>query len=161
MNKYSTIEEYKKLAEDNNVPLIPEAMLEMRARFSKAFVDINNGIVVAVVRKDGSFALTEDMEKTLSNIKPLTMKETNSALKLDYEVDDLLDKINEKGIDSKTGKVIVEIDEKYFRPTEVDQLLGDYSKANKVLGWQPKYTVEQLCQEMVQYDYDRFSNSIK
>lgn len=69
--------------------------------------------------------------------------------------------INEKGIDSKTGKVIVEIDEKYFRPTEVDQLLGDYSKANKVLGWQPKYTVEQLCQEMVQYDYDRFSNSIK
>jgi len=104
LNKYSTIEEYKKLAEDNNVPLIPEAMLEMRARFSKAFVDINNGIVVAVVRKDGSFALTEDMEKTLSNIKPLTMKETNSALKLDYEVDDLLDKINEKGIESLTTR---------------------------------------------------------
>jgi hypothetical protein len=104
LNKYSTIEEYKKLGEDNNVPLIPEAMLEMRARFSKAFVDINNGIVVAVVRKDGSFALTEDMEKTLSNIKPLTMKETNSALKLDYEVDDLLDKINEKGIESLTTR---------------------------------------------------------
>lgn len=104
MNKYSTIKEYKKLAEDNNVPLIPEAMLEMRARFSKAFVDINNGIVVAVVRKDGSFALTEDMEKILSNIKPLTMKETNSAVKLDYEVDDLLDKINEKGIESLTTR---------------------------------------------------------
>lgn len=104
LNKYSTIKEYKKLAEDNNVPLIPEAMLEMRARFSKAFVDINNGIVVAVVRKDGSFALTEDMEKILSNIKPLTMKETNSAVKLDYEVDDLLDKINEKGIESLTTR---------------------------------------------------------
>jgi hypothetical protein len=104
LNKYSTIEEYKKLAEDNNVPLIPEAMIEMRAKFSKAFIDIKNGIVVAVVRKDGTFALTEDMEKSLSNIKPLTMKESNSALKLDYEVDDLLDKINEKGIESLTTR---------------------------------------------------------
>jgi hypothetical protein len=104
LNKYSTIEEYKKLAEDNNVPLIPEAMIEMRAKFSKAFIDIKNGIVVAVVRKDGTFALTEDMEKSLSNIKPLTMKESNSALKLDYEVDDLLDKINEKGIESLTKR---------------------------------------------------------
>ena len=104
LNKYSTIEEYKKLAEDNNVPLIPEAMIEMRAKFSKAYVDIKNGIVVAVVRKDGSFALTEDMEKSLSNIQPLTMKESSSAMKLDYEIDDLLDKINEKGINSLTTR---------------------------------------------------------
>jgi hypothetical protein len=104
LNKYSTIEEYKKLAEDNNIPLIPEAMIEMRAKFSKAYVDIKNGIVVAVVRKDGSFALTEDMEKTLSNIQPLTMKESNSTMKLDYEIDDLLDKINEKGINSLTAR---------------------------------------------------------
>jgi len=104
LNKYSTIEEYKKLAEDNNIPLIPEAMIEMRAKFSKAYVDIKNGIVVAVVRKDGSFALTEDMEKSLSNIQPLTMKESNSAMKLDYEIDDLLDKINEKGINSLTAR---------------------------------------------------------
>ena len=104
LNKYSTIEEYKKLAEDNNVPLIPEAMIEMRAKFSKAYVDIKNGIVVAVVRKDGSFALTEDMEKSLSNIQPLTMKESSSAMKLDYEIDDLLDKINGKGINSLTTR---------------------------------------------------------
>ena len=104
LNKYSTIEEYKKLAEDNNVPLIPEAMIEMRAKFSKAYVDIKNGIVVAVVRKDGSFALTEDMEKSLSNIQPLTMKESSSAMKLDYEIDDLLDKRNEKGINSLTTR---------------------------------------------------------
>jgi hypothetical protein len=104
LNKYSTIEEYKKLAEDNNIPLIPESMIEMRAKFSKAYVDIKNGIVVAVVRKDGSFALTEDMEKTLSNIQPLTMLESNSTMKLDYEIDDLLDKINEKGINSLTTR---------------------------------------------------------
>jgi hypothetical protein len=104
LNKYSTIEEYKKLGEDNNIPLIPESMIEMRAKFSKAYVDIKNGIVVAVVRKDGSFALTEDMENTLSKIQPLTMKESNSVLNLDYQVDDLLDKINEKGIDSLTPR---------------------------------------------------------
>jgi len=104
LNKYSTIEEYQKLADDNNIPLIPEAMLEMRVKFSKAFVDIKNGIVVAVIRKDGSFALTEDMEKTLSEIQPLKMKETNPALNLDYQVDDLLDKINEQGINSLSAR---------------------------------------------------------
>ena len=75
---------------------------------------------------------------------------------LDIDIEWSGDGINEKGIDMKTGKTIVQIDEKYFRPTEVDQLLGDYTKAKNVLGWTPKYSVEQLCQEMVQYDYDRF-----
>lgn len=104
LNKYSTIEEYQKLADDNDIPLIPEVMVEMRSRFSKVFIDMTNGIVVAVVRKDGLFAITEDMEKSLSNIQPLAMKESKSALVLDYKVDDLLDKINEKGINSLTPR---------------------------------------------------------
>lgn len=58
----------------------------------------------------------------------------------------------EKGTNKATGKVIVEIDPKYFRPTEVDQLVGDASKANKVLGWKPKHSVEQLIKEMVDSD---------
>ncbi|MBR1735275.1 MAG: GDP-mannose 4,6-dehydratase [Alphaproteobacteria bacterium] len=60
--------------------------------------------------------------------------------------------IDEKGIDKTTGKVIIEIDPKYFRPTEVDLLLGDASKARKKLGWQPKYTLEMLVKEMVKED---------
>lgn len=64
--------------------------------------------------------------------------------------------IDEKGIDSKTGKVLIEIDAKYFRPTEVDLLLGDASKAEKILGWKPKYTVEELAKEMVQADLQLF-----
>jgi len=64
--------------------------------------------------------------------------------------------IEEKGIDSKTGKVLIEIDAKYFRPTEVDLLLGDASKAEKILGWKPKYTVEELAKEMVQADLQLF-----
>lgn len=63
---------------------------------------------------------------------------------------------NEKGIDSHTGRTIIEVDKKYFRPTEVDLLIGDASKAKKMLGWSPKYTVEQLVKEMVTSDMKLF-----
>jgi len=60
--------------------------------------------------------------------------------------------VDEVGIDSKTNKVLIKIDEKYFRPTEVDELLGDSTKAKEVLNWEPEYTVEELCREMVSAD---------
>jgi GDPmannose 4,6-dehydratase len=64
--------------------------------------------------------------------------------------------IDEKGIDKASGKILVEIDEKYFRPAEVDLLVGDASKAKKNLGWEPKHTVEELCREMVKSDLELF-----
>jgi len=60
--------------------------------------------------------------------------------------------INEKGIDRKTGKTIIEIDPNYFRPAEVDLLLGKASKAKRVLGWKPTITFKQLVREMCEYD---------
>jgi GDPmannose 4,6-dehydratase len=63
---------------------------------------------------------------------------------------------NEKGIDAATGKVVVEIDPNYYRPAEVDLLVGDASKAKAVLGWTPTYTVQELCKEMVQADLELF-----
>lgn len=62
--------------------------------------------------------------------------------------------IEEKGIDKKSGNTIVKIDPKYFRPAEVDLLLGDPSKAREKLSWKPKYTFEQLIEEMVKFDFD-------
>ncbi|MDZ4712028.1 MAG: GDP-mannose 4,6-dehydratase [bacterium] len=59
---------------------------------------------------------------------------------------------NEVGKDSKSGKVIVEIDKNYFRPTEVDLLIGDASKAEKILGWKPKVTFNELVKIMVDAD---------
>ncbi len=64
--------------------------------------------------------------------------------------------IDEKGYNKTTGKIIVEIDAKYFRPAEVDLLLGDASKAKKELGWVAKRSVEQLCKEMVASDVELF-----
>ena len=61
--------------------------------------------------------------------------------------------VEEKGIDTATGKVLVEVDPKFFRPTEVEQLLGDPSKAKALLGWNPrKTTFEELVRLMVRSD---------
>jgi GDPmannose 4,6-dehydratase len=78
---------------------------------------------------------------------------------LDIDIKFEGDGINEVGYDP-SGRIIVEIDEKYFRPTEVDTLLGDYSKAKSILGWEPEYSVEMLCKEMVTSDYNYFANKI-
>ncbi len=64
--------------------------------------------------------------------------------------------VEEKGIDKAGNKVVVEIDPRYFRPSEVDLLVGDASKALKKLGWKPKYSVEELCKEMVLSDLKLF-----
>lgn len=61
--------------------------------------------------------------------------------------------VNEKGIDTATGKVLVEVDPKYFRPAEVEQLLGDPTKAKTLLGWNPRKTsFEELVGIMVKHD---------
>ena len=61
--------------------------------------------------------------------------------------------VDEKGMDRKTGKVLVEVDPKYFRPAEVEQLLGDPTKARTLLGWNPRQTsFEQLVKIMVAHD---------
>ena len=62
--------------------------------------------------------------------------------------------IDEKGINSKTGKVLVEVDEKYFRPAEVELLLGDPSKAEKELCWERKVSFQDLVSGMVRYDLE-------
>ncbi len=64
--------------------------------------------------------------------------------------------VDEKGINTKTNKIVVEIDPAYFRPTEVELLIGDASKAKKELGWEPKTTLEQLVKEMVACDIKLF-----
>ncbi len=60
--------------------------------------------------------------------------------------------VDEKGIDKKTGNVLVEVDPRYYRPTEVDLLIGDPTKAKEKLGWYHKYNLEDLIKDMVQYD---------
>ena len=60
--------------------------------------------------------------------------------------------VDEKGIDAETGELLIEIDSRYFRPTEVDLLLGDPSKAHQQLGWKHKTGFSELVSEMVDQD---------
>ncbi len=60
--------------------------------------------------------------------------------------------LDEKGINKKNGEIIVEVDPKYFRPSEVDHLEGDSSKAKEILGWYPKTDLKELVEIMVEYD---------
>ncbi len=60
--------------------------------------------------------------------------------------------VDETGVDRKSGKTLVRVDPVYFRPTEVDLLIGDASKARTKLGWKPKTTFIQLVKEMVASD---------
>lgn len=63
--------------------------------------------------------------------------------------------VDEKGIDEKTGRILVEVDEKYFRPAEVEQLLGDPTKAKTLLGWNPtKTSFDELINIMVKHDIE-------
>ncbi len=64
--------------------------------------------------------------------------------------------VNEVGVDARTGAVRVAVDPRYFRPAEVELLVGDASKARRVLGWEPTYTLEALCREMVAADLALF-----
>jgi GDPmannose 4,6-dehydratase len=64
--------------------------------------------------------------------------------------------IDEKATNKANGKVVVEIDPRYFRPAEVELLVGDASKAKAKLGWEPKITVEELVKEMVAADTELF-----
>mgnify|MGYP003653533210 CR=1 FL=1 len=60
----------------------------------------------------------------------------------------------------KEGQLIVRVDSRYFRPTEVDLLLGDNSKAKELLNWEPKYGLDQLIEEMVESDLKLFESEL-
>lgn len=69
--------------------------------------------------------------------------------------------LDEKGIDTATGKILVEVDPKYFRPAEVEQLLGDPTKAKEQLGWNPRQTsFERLVEIMVDHDMAEIKDQI-
>ena len=61
---------------------------------------------------------------------------------------------NERGICKQTGKTVIEVSPRYYRPTEVDFLLGDPSKAKRELGWEPKTSFQELVEIMTDADFE-------
>jgi len=77
-----------------------------------------------------------------------------AAAQLGYSIAWRGEGVSEEGVDASTGKVLVKIDPRYFRPTEVETLLGDCSKAKARLGWQPEIGFRTLVEEMVSADLE-------
>lgn len=112
----------------------------------------------------------EGMWRILQQDKPqdyvLAMNETHTVrefvelafAELGYEIEWQGTGVDEKGIDKNTGKVLVEVDPRYFRPAEVELLWGDSTKARTELGWEPKYSFMDLVKEMVQSDLEELKN---
>lgn len=77
-----------------------------------------------------------------------------TAKHLGWEIEWKCSGVNEKGYDKETGKLLIEVDPKYFRPSEVDRLIGNPSKAKDILGWEAKIGLDELVERMVKYDIE-------
>ena len=97
----------------------------------------------------GDYVLATGVTHTVREFAALAFREI--GVELDWVGKDQ----KEQGIDHKSGKVRVAVDPGYFRPTEVDLLVGDASKARKMLGWEPKTTLPELVHLMVQGDLEK------
>ena len=94
------------------------------------------------------FVLATGTTTSIRDFVTMTFKE------LDIDIEWQGSGVDEKGVDKATGKVIVDVDPQFFRPAEVELLLGDSTKARTKLGWKPTYDLQALCKEMVAHDLD-------
>ncbi|MBP7544145.1 MAG: GDP-mannose 4,6-dehydratase [Acidovorax sp.] len=101
------------------------------------------------VDKPDTFVLATNRTETVRDFVSLAFKAVD--IQLDWQGSDE----NERGIDSRTGKVLVQVNPHFYRPAEVDLLIGNPQKARDVLGWAPQTSLEQLCQLMVEADLKR------
>jgi len=104
--------------------------------------------------KPGTYVLATNRTETVRDFVSMAFRAVNIELEWQGKTE------QEKGIDSKTGKTVVVIDPKFYRPAEVELLIGNPQKAKDELGWQPKTTLEQLCQMMVEADLRRNQRGI-
>lgn len=96
-----------------------------------------------------TFVLATNRTETVRDFVSMAFKAVGIELRFEGKDE------NEVGIDTATNKTLVKVNPKFYRPAEVELLIGDPAKAKEVLGWEPKTTLEQLCKMMVEEDLRR------
>ena len=96
-----------------------------------------------------TFVLATNRTETVRDFVTMAFKAVGITLEWKGSAD------NEHGIDIKTGKTVIQVNPKFYRPAEVELLIGDPEKARTVLGWETNTSLEQLCQLMVDADLER------
>ncbi|MDA8505304.1 GDP-mannose 4,6-dehydratase [Citrobacter sp. Awk 2] len=99
--------------------------------------------------KPDTFVLATNRTETVRDFVSMAFKAAGFTLRFEGKDEE------EVGIDSATGKTLVRVNPKFFRPAEVDLLIGNPARAKEILGWEPKTSLEQLCQLMVEADLRR------
>lgn len=115
--------------------------------FAKEYVE---GMWLMLQAKEAdSFVLATNRTETVREFVDMAFKAAGYELRFEGEEQD------EVGIDIQSGKTLVRVNPKFYRPSEVDLLIGDPARAKEKLGWEPKTTLEQLCTMMVEADLRR------
>ena len=96
--------------------------------------------------KPDDFVLATGKEYSIRDFCEMAFREIGIGIEWEGEG------LDEVGKDKENGTVLISVDPKFFRPTEVDYLLGDPSKALKILGWKPEITIDEMVKEMVLSD---------
>ena len=118
--------------------------------FAKDYVD---GIYrMLQAEKPDTFVLSTNRTETIRDFVSMAFK----AIDIDIGFKGAADK--EVAIDKATGKTLMKVNPKFYRPGEVELLIGDPSKAKAILGWEPKTHLEELCSMMVKADITRNKN---
>ena len=100
-------------------------------------------------KKADSYVLATNITHSVREFVKLAFEAVDIEIEFEGEGD------KEIAIDKKSGKVLVKVNPKFYRPSEVDLLIGDYSKAKKELSWEPKTSLKELCNMMVKKDIER------
>ncbi len=110
----------------------------------------------AILQANGpdSYVLATNQTKTVRDFVELSFKHVGIDLEFQGSGD------NETALDVKTGQTLVQVNPKFYRPAEVELLIGDPSKAKNELGWEPDTTLEELCKMMVDADMSRNTNGL-
>lgn len=112
--------------------------------------DYVEGMWLMTQQKFGdNYVLATGQAHTVRQFAELAFQEAEIPLQWEGEG------FNERGRNPDTGKILIKVNPRYYRPTEVDILLGDSSKARKVLGWTPKISLKNLVKEMIQEDFKK------
>ena len=100
-----------------------------------------------------TFVLATNRTETVRDFVTMAFKAAGYQLRFEDKEE------NEVGVDATTGKVLVRVNPKFYRPAEVELLIGNPERAKKILGWEPKTSLEQLCDMMVKADLVRNKNN--